>query len=77
VLLNVETIWAGEGAEMTTSAALLAWKQPLAGFSSALTESELRSAILLAILAFVIYPVLPTGGIDPWHSSSRDPRGSR
>jgi len=95
VLLNVETIWAGEGAEMTTSAALLitsfagllagqghtftptvlgittaallAWKQPLAGFSSALTESELRSAILLAILAFVIYPVLPTGGIDPWH----------
>jgi len=95
VLLNVETIRAGEGAEMTTStallitafagvvagqghtftptvlgittAALLAWKQPLAGFSSALTESELRSAILLAILTFVIYPVLPTGAVDPWH----------
>jgi uncharacterized membrane protein (DUF4010 family) len=94
VLLNVDTIRSGDGAEMTTSAALLvtafagllagqghtftptllgvataallAWKQPLAGFSQALTESELRSAILLAILAFVVYPVLPTGSVDPW-----------
>jgi uncharacterized membrane protein (DUF4010 family) len=94
VLLNVETLRAGQGAEMTTSAALLltgfagvlagqghtftptvlgvataallAWKQPLAGFSHALTESELRSAILLAILAFVVYPILPSGSVDPW-----------
>lgn len=94
VLLNVDTIRSGGGAEMTTSAALLvtafagllagqghtftptllgvvtaallAWKQPLAGFSHALTESELRSAILLAILAFVVYPVLPAGSVDPW-----------
>ena len=94
VLLNVDTIRRGGGAEMTTwaallvrafaglragqghtftptllgvtTAALLAWKQPLAGFSHALTESELRSAILLAILAFVVYPVLPTGSVDPW-----------
>jgi uncharacterized membrane protein (DUF4010 family) len=94
VLLNVDTIRSGDGAEMTTSAALLvtafagllagqghtftptllgvataallAWKQPLAGFSQALTESELRSAILLAILAFVVYPVLPTESVDPW-----------
>jgi len=93
-LLNVETIRAGEGAELTTSAALLvtafagvlaglghtftptvlavataallAWKEPLAGFSHALTEAELRSAILLAVLAFVIYPILPTGSLDPW-----------
>jgi uncharacterized membrane protein (DUF4010 family) len=48
------------------TAALLAWKEPLAGFSRALTAGELRSAILLAILAFVIYPVLPTGSVDPW-----------
>ena len=48
------------------TAALLAWKQPLTGFSRALTESELRSAILFAILAFIVYPVLPTGTIDPW-----------
>ncbi len=93
--LNIETIRTGEGAEITTSAALfvttfagvlagqghtftptalgvataglLAWKEPLAGFSRTLTESEFRSAVLLAILAFVIYPVLPVGTVDPWH----------
>jgi len=48
------------------SAALLAWKQPMAGFSMGLTEAELRSAILLAILAFVIYPALSTGEVDRW-----------
>jgi len=94
VLLNVETIRTGEGAEITTSAALfvigyagvlagqghtftptllgvgtaalLAWKQPLAGFSHTLSESEMRSAVLLAILAFVVYPVLPSGTVDRW-----------
>lgn len=94
VLLNVDTIHAGEGAEITTSAALLvvafagllagqghtftptvlgvataallAWKQPLAGFSHTLTEEELGSAILLAILTFVVYPLLPSGAVDPW-----------
>lgn len=94
VFLNIETIRTNEGAEITTSAALLvtafigllagqghtftptalgvataallAWKEPLAGFSRALTEAELRSAILLAILAFVAYPVLPAASIDPW-----------
>jgi uncharacterized membrane protein (DUF4010 family) len=94
ILLNVETIHTGEGAEITTSAALLvtgfvgvlagkghtftptavgvatagllAWKEPLAGFSRALTESEFRSAVLLAIVAFVVYPVLPQGSLDPW-----------
>jgi uncharacterized membrane protein (DUF4010 family) len=94
ILLNVETIHTGEGAEITTSAALLvtgfvgvlagkghtftptavgvatagllAWKEQLAGFSRALTESEFRSAVLLAIVAFVVYPVLPQGSLDPW-----------
>jgi uncharacterized membrane protein (DUF4010 family) len=94
VFLNVETIRTQEGAEITTSAALLVtafagllagqghtftpsalgiataalltWKEPLAGFSHTLTESELRSAILLAILAFVVFPILPRGSIDPW-----------
>jgi uncharacterized membrane protein (DUF4010 family) len=46
--------------------ALLAWKQPLSGFSVGITEAELRSAILLGILAFVIYPVLPSHTVDPW-----------
>lgn len=49
------------------TAALLAWKERLAGFSKALTEAELRSAILLAILAFVVYPALPEGAVDRWH----------
>ena len=63
---------AGQGHTFTSSAlgiataALLAWKEPLAGFSHALSESELRSAILLAMLAFVAYPILPPGSIDPW-----------
>ncbi|MGH7874510.1 MAG: MgtC/SapB family protein [Candidatus Binatia bacterium] len=63
---------AGQGHTFTPSAlgiataALLAWKEPLAGFSHALTDSELRSAILLAMLAFVAYPILPPGSIDPW-----------
>lgn len=102
VLLNVETIHRGEGAEITTSAALLvigfggvlagqghtftptllgvgvaallAWKEPLAGFSHTLSESELRSAVLLAILAFVIYPVLPSGTVDRWNLI--DPRAA-
>lgn len=94
VLLNIQTLRAGEGTELTTSAAmlvtcvagilcgqghtitpaavivistaLLAWKERLAGFSMGLTEGELRSALLLAILAIVIYPALPTGTIGPW-----------
>ncbi len=48
------------------TAALLAWKQPLTNFSIRLTEAEIRSAILLAILTFIIYPVLPKGTVDPW-----------
>ena len=48
------------------SAALLAWKEPMAWFSLGLTEIEIRSAILLAVLAFVVYPALPAGHVDPW-----------
>lgn len=94
VLLNVQTLRAEQGTELTTSvalvvtalagvlcgmghtvtpaavavatAALLIWKERMAGFSEALTDTELRSAILLAILAFVIYPALPEGSLDRW-----------
>lgn len=94
VFLNLKTLRADKGTELTTSAAvlvigyagvlsgqghtltpaaigvttaaLLAWKKPLAGFSIQLSDAEVRSAILLAILAFVIYPALPEGSIDPW-----------
>ena len=94
IFLNVQSLLAGQGTELTTSvallvtgftgvfcglghtltpvavsvvsAALLAWKEPMAGFSIGLTEAELRSAILLPILAFVIYPALPSGAVDTW-----------
>jgi uncharacterized membrane protein (DUF4010 family) len=93
--LNVQSLRAGEGSELTTSAALvltgylgilcglghvitpsaiaviaaglLTWKERLAGFSQKITASELRSAILLAILTFAIYPLLPDRFVDPWH----------
>ncbi len=48
------------------TAGLLAWKERLAGFSVGLTAAELRAAILLGLLAFVIYPVLPAQPVDPW-----------
>ena len=92
--LNWQGLREGDGAELTTSAALLvvgltgvlcgqgetftpvavgvvtaallAWKESLSGFSLGLTEAELRSAILLALLTFVVYPVLPDGPVDPW-----------
>lgn len=48
------------------SAALLAYKESFTGLSIGLTDDELRSAILLAILALVVYPALPEGTLDPW-----------
>ncbi|MFT4099800.1 MAG: DUF4010 domain-containing protein [Burkholderiaceae bacterium] len=93
VYLNARTLMAREGAELTTSAAmmitcaagvlcgnghrltpaalivsltaLLSWKRPLAGFSRGLTDAEVRSAIILAILAIVIYPALPDKPLGP------------
>jgi uncharacterized membrane protein (DUF4010 family) len=73
ILTVLAGVLAGEGHTLTptvlavVTAALLAWKQPLHQFSLGLTDSELRSAILLAILAFVVYPVLPEGFVDPWN----------
>jgi len=48
------------------TAGLLSWKESLAIFSHKLTAEELRAEILLAILTFAIYPVLPTHTVDPW-----------
>ncbi len=54
-------------AVMVIAAALLAWKERLSDFSMGVSESEIRSALLLAILAIVIYPALPTGTVGPWN----------
>jgi len=48
------------------TAGLLSWKERLSEFGHKITAQELRSAILLGILAFAIYPVLPAHPIDPW-----------
>jgi uncharacterized membrane protein (DUF4010 family) len=72
LVIGFAGVLCGQGHTLTPAAlavitaALLAWKEPLAGFSLGLSEVELRSAILLGILALVIYPALPPGAVDPW-----------
>lgn len=45
---------------------LLAWKTELNRFAGGLRPSEIRSAILLGLIGFVIYPLLPDRYIDPF-----------
>lgn len=45
---------------------LLAWKVELQRFAGGLTLDEIRSAVLLGLLGFVIYPVMPDRFVDPW-----------
>ena len=45
---------------------LLAWKSELAAFAHGLKLVEIRSAVVLGLLTFVIYPTLPDSVIDSW-----------
>jgi uncharacterized membrane protein (DUF4010 family) len=45
---------------------LLAGKEGLSRFAGALQPTEIRSAVLLGLLTFVIYPLLPDRFVDPW-----------
>lgn len=45
---------------------LLAWKSELAAFAHGLKLAEIRSAVLLGLITFVIYPLLPNHYVDPW-----------
>jgi len=62
----------GQGHHYTPIAAaivmtmLLAFKPALTHFAGGLQVNEVRGAVLLGLLAFVIYPVLPDRPIDPW-----------
>jgi uncharacterized membrane protein (DUF4010 family) len=47
-------------------AMLLALKPQLRAFAGGLRQEEVRSALLLALLGFVIWPLLPDRFIDPW-----------
>jgi uncharacterized membrane protein (DUF4010 family) len=46
---------------------LLAWKAELAAFAHGLKLEEIRSAVMLGLLTFVIYPILPNNYVDPWN----------
>lgn len=46
--------------------ALLSWKEEMVTFSKHLKRSEIHAAITLALLSFVILPVLPDAPVDPW-----------
>ena len=48
-------------------AMLLALKPQFRAFAGGLTQQEIRSAILLALLGFVIWPLLPDRYVDPWN----------
>jgi uncharacterized membrane protein (DUF4010 family) len=45
---------------------LLAWKTELQRFAGDLKLSEIRGAVLLGLIGFVIYPLLPNRFIDGW-----------
>ena len=45
---------------------LLSLKPALTQFTGGLTVQEVRSAVLLGLLALVIYPILPDYALDPW-----------
>jgi uncharacterized membrane protein (DUF4010 family) len=45
---------------------LLAWKSELAAFAHGLKLAEIRSAVLLGLITFVIYPLLPNRYVDQW-----------
>jgi uncharacterized membrane protein (DUF4010 family) len=45
---------------------LLSLKPQLSAFAGGLTQQEVRSALVLGLLGFVIWPILPNRFIDPW-----------
>jgi uncharacterized membrane protein (DUF4010 family) len=47
-------------------AMLLSLKPQLRAFAGGLTQQEVRSTLVLGLLGFVIWPILPNRFIDPW-----------
>jgi uncharacterized membrane protein (DUF4010 family) len=45
---------------------LLTWKMELAEFADRLKPEEIRSAVILGLISFVIFPILPRAAVDPW-----------
>jgi uncharacterized membrane protein (DUF4010 family) len=65
VLVGLGHFFTPVAAAMITTM-LLAWKTELNRFAGGLQPSEVRSAILLGLIGFVIYPILPNRYVDPW-----------
>jgi uncharacterized membrane protein (DUF4010 family) len=65
-------VLAGEGHVFTPAAAailmtlMLSLKPQLSRFALGLKGEEVRGAVLLALIGFVIYPTLPDRFVDPW-----------
>ena len=64
VLVAVDQVLVAVATAVLTTL-ILAWRAELVGFAVGLSEQEVRSALYLGILTFVIYPVLPEGFVDP------------
>ena len=47
---------------------MLVLRRELHGFAQNLEKTEIRSAIEFAVIAFVIYPLLPNETVDPWNA---------
>lgn len=45
---------------------LLSWKTELSAFAHGLKLNEIRSAVILGLLSFVIFPILPNTFVDKW-----------
>lgn len=73
ILIFVLGVLIGQGHHYTPVAAailmtlLLSLKPALTHFAGGLLVTEVRSAVLLGLLALVIYPVLPNRNVDPWN----------
>ncbi|HKX17977.1 MAG TPA: MgtC/SapB family protein [bacterium] len=66
-------ILAGQGLLLLAAACgvvvtmLLAWKAEMVRFAGEVTIEEIRGALLLGVIAIVVYPILPVSPVDPLH----------
>ncbi|HEV2562738.1 MAG TPA: MgtC/SapB family protein [Rhizomicrobium sp.] len=56
------------GASAVAATALLAEREALHSFLKKVTWPELRAALLLLAMSFVLLPILPDRMVDPWHA---------
>lgn len=59
---------AAAGAAAVAATAIMAEREALHGFLKKVTWPELRAALLLLAMTFVLLPILPDRTIDPWNA---------